>query len=174
MSLGNPFIQQIIETRRWRPTKASAPTLQVAGPEGGDADHSSRSIQGFVERGLDGIVTSVPGATMVAGLNAIVDGGVPVVQFNLLDAAVKAPYVGERSVESGRILGKKVLEKLGGASADGQGHHRHLLPRLPGAREPRQGRPRSTRRRPGLDQVNGRPSTSRSPTTENYAAWEAC
>ena len=54
--------------------------------------------------------------------------------------AVNAPYVGEKSVESGRILGKMVVDKLGGAVGQGHGHHRQLLPRLPGAREPRQGR----------------------------------
>ena len=32
---------------------------------------------------------------------------------------VNAPYVGERSVESGRILGRMVVEKLGGADAKG-------------------------------------------------------
>ena len=36
-----------------------------------------------------------------------------------LSTAVKAPYVGEKSTESGRILGKMIVDKLGGASAKG-------------------------------------------------------
>ena len=44
---------------------------------------------------------------MANGLNDIVDSGVPVVQFNLLSTSVNAPYVGERSTESGRILGQQ-------------------------------------------------------------------
>ena len=43
----------------------------------------------------------------------------PIVQYNLLSHAVKAPYVGEKSTESGRILGKMVVDKLGGAAAKG-------------------------------------------------------
>ena len=57
---------------------------------------------------------------MANGLNDIIESGVPVVQFNLLSTSVDAPYVGERSVESGRILGQQVLELLGGEAATGQ------------------------------------------------------
>ena len=70
--------------------------------------------------GADGLAVSVPGESMANGLNDIVESGVPVVQFNLLSTSVNAPYVGERSVESGRILGAQVLELLGGAEATGQ------------------------------------------------------
>ena len=56
---------------------------------------------------------------------------------------------------------------------DRQGHHRQLLPRLPGPREPRR---RASRRRsptaPGLDHVLG-PFDVKVAATENYAAWEA-
>ena len=41
-------------------------------------------------------------------------------QFNLLSAAVKAPYVGEKSTQSGRILGKAIVDKVGGAGANGK------------------------------------------------------
>ena len=56
---------------------------------------------------------------MVNGLNAIIKAGTPIVQFNGLGVGVNAPYVGEKSVESGRLLGKMVLDKIGGKSAKG-------------------------------------------------------
>ena len=36
-----------------------------------------------------------------------------------LSTIINAPYVGEKSVESGRILGKMIVDKLGGADAKG-------------------------------------------------------
>ena len=76
-------------------------------------------MQNFVNSGAQGIATSVPGESMAKGLNEIIDSGVPIVQFNLLVTAVNAPYVGEKSVESGRVLGKMIVDKLGGAEAKG-------------------------------------------------------
>ena len=89
--------------------------LQVTGPEDGSAESQLALIQGLADSGVQGIATSVPGATLAEPLNAIIDSGIPIVQFNLLDTGVKAPYVGERSVASGRMLGKAVIEKMGGA-----------------------------------------------------------
>src|SRR5690349_7039510 len=114
--IGNPFIQQIIDGANAAAADLNV-DLQVTGPGGGDADAQLKAGQSLVAAGAQGIATSVPGESMATGLNEIVDSGVPVVQFNLLVDSVKAPYVGERSVESGRILGQKVLEKLGGESA---------------------------------------------------------
>lgn len=51
---------------------------------------------------------------MANGLNELIDSGTPVVQFNLLSTSVRGPYVGERSTESGRILGRKIAEQLEG------------------------------------------------------------
>ena len=117
--LGNPFIQQIIDGANAAADDLNV-ELQVTGPEGGDADAQLKAVQTLVAAGVQGIATSVPGESMSSGLNEIIDAGTPVVQFNLLVTSVKAPYVGERSVESGRILGQKVLEKLGGASTTGK------------------------------------------------------
>ena len=115
---GNPFIQQIIEG-----AQAAADDLGVelvtGGPEAFDADAQLRLIQDFVAAGADGVATSIAGESMANGLNELIDSGIPVVQFNLLSTSVNAPYVGERSTESGRILGNAVLEQLGGESATG-------------------------------------------------------
>ena len=117
--LGNPFIQQIIDGAMAAAADLNV-ELQVTGPEGGDADAQLKAVQTLVASGVKGIATSVPGESMASGLNEIVASGIPVVQFNLLATSVKAPYVGERSVESGRILGKAVLDKIGGAGATGK------------------------------------------------------
>ncbi len=74
--LGNPFIQQIIDG-----AKAAAEDLdvelQVAGPEGGDADAQLKAVQTLVASGAEGIATSVPGDSMANGLNEIVASGMP-------------------------------------------------------------------------------------------------
>ncbi len=120
---GNPFIQQIIDAAQMAADENGA-TLQVVGDPNGSADVMLAAAQDLVTGGIQGIVSSVPNATMVKGLNDIIAGGVPVVQFNVLGDGVNAPYVGERSVESGRILGKAILDKLGGATATGDGRRR--------------------------------------------------
>lgn len=114
--IGNPFIQQIVEG-----AKAAAADLNIEltadGPEGFDADAQLVAVQNFIAAGAQGVATSIPGESMANGLNDIIASGVPIVQFNLLSTSVNAPYVGERSVESGRILARYVLDKLGGADA---------------------------------------------------------
>jgi ribose transport system substrate-binding protein len=115
---GNPFIQQILDGAH-----AAADDLGVelveGGPEGFDPDAQLRAVQDLVAAGADGVATSIPGESMANGLNELIESGVPVVQFNLLSTSVNAPYVGERSTQSGRILGGAVLEELGGAEASG-------------------------------------------------------
>ena len=85
----------------------------MVGDAGSNADNMLAEAQTLVQSGIQGLVTSVPNATMVKGLNDIIAGGVPVVQFNILGDGVNAPYVGERSVESGRILGKAIVRQAG-------------------------------------------------------------
>ena len=117
--VGNPFIQQIIDAAEFAAEDLGV-AIEVTGPAGGDADAQLTAAQNVVSAGADGLAVSVPGESMANGLNEIIESGVPVVQFNLLSTSVDAPYVGERSVESGRILGGQVLEMLGGAEATGQ------------------------------------------------------
>ena len=170
--LGNPFIQQIIDGAE-AAAKDLNVDLQVTGPEGGDAERAADGrSQTLVASGVQGIATSVPGESMASGLNEIIERARPIVQFNLLEHGVKAPYVGERSVESGRILGQKVVDKLGGADGHRQGHHRQLLPGLPGPREPRRRASRkSLAAAPGLEVLG--PFDVKVEPTDNYTAWEA-
>jgi ABC-type sugar transport system substrate-binding protein len=115
---GDPFVQQIIDGAQAAATDLGV-TLNTAAQAGGAPEGQLKLVQNFTNSGAQGVATSVPGESMAKGLNEIIAGGVPIVQFNLLSTAVKAPYVGEKSVESGRILGRMIVEKLGGASAKG-------------------------------------------------------
>lgn len=168
--LGNPFIQQIIDGANAAAADLNV-ELQVTGPEGGDADAQLKAVQTLVASGVQGIATSVPGESMASGLNEIVDSGIPVVQFNLLVTSVKAPYVGERSVESGRILGAKVVEKLGGASATGKVIIGNCFPGFPVLENRSKGVQESLAAAPGLELLGT--FDVKVAANENYAAWEA-
>ncbi len=168
--LGNPFIQQIIDGANAAAADLNV-DLQVTGPEGGDADAQLKAVQTLVASGVEGIATSVPGESMASGLNEIVDSGIPVVQFNLLVTSVKAPYVGERSVESGRILGAKVVEKLGGASATGKVIIGNCFPGFPVLENRARGVQESLAAASGLEILG--PFDVKVAANENYAAWEA-
>jgi ABC-type sugar transport system substrate-binding protein len=169
--IGQPFIQSITEYAKIAANDLGA-TLQVAGPEGGNPEQQIALIEGFVNAGLDGIVTSMPGSTLSGPVNAIVDSGVPVAQFNLLDAAAKAPYVGERSTESGRILGNKVIELLGGASAEGKVFIGICLPGYPVLENRSRGVREALATAPGLV-VNESDFDTTVFDTSNLSAWEA-
>jgi ABC-type sugar transport system substrate-binding protein len=168
--LGNPFIQQIIDGANAAAADLNV-ELQVTGPEGGDADAQLKAVQTLVASGVEGIATSVPGESMASGLNEIVDSGIPVVQFNLLVTSVKAPYVGERSVESGRILGQKVLDKLGGASTTGKVIIGNCFPGFPVLENRAKGVQESLKAAAGIEILG--PFDVKVAANENYAAWEA-
>lgn len=168
--IGNPFIQQIIDGANFAAQDLNV-DLQVTGPEGGDADAQLKAVQSLVAAGVEGIATSVPGESMASGLNEIVDSGIPVVQFNLLVTSVKAPYVGERSVESGRILGAKVLEKLGGESATGKVIIGNCFPGFPVLENRAKGVQESLGKAAGIEILG--PFDVKVAANENYAAWEA-
>lgn len=168
--LGNPFIQQIIDGAEAAAVDLNV-DLQVTGPEGGDADAQLKAAQALVASGVQGIATSVPGESMASGLNEIVDSGIPVVQFNLLVTSVKAPYVGERSVESGRILGEKVLEKLGGEATIGKVIIGNCFPGFPVLENRSKGVQESLAAAPGIEILG--PFDVKVAANENYAAWEA-
>ena len=168
--LGNPFIQQIIDGAEAAAADLNV-DLQVTGPEGGDADAQLKAVQTLVASGVQGIATSVPGESMASGLNEIVESGIPVVQFNLLVTSVKAPYVGERSVESGRILGARVLEKIGGASATGKVIIGNCFPGFPVLENRAKGVQESLAAAAGLEILG--PFDVKVAANENYAAWEA-
>ena len=94
-SQGDPFIQQIIDGAQAAANDLGV-NLKVAQQQGAAPDGQLKLVQNIVNAGAQGVATSVPGDSMAGSLNDIIAGGVPVVQFNLLSAAVKAPYVGEK------------------------------------------------------------------------------
>ncbi|MGF1624226.1 MAG: sugar ABC transporter substrate-binding protein [Alphaproteobacteria bacterium] len=169
--LGNPFIQQIIDGAQFAADDLGV-NLEVQGPAGGSPEEQIALILGFQNTGVDGIATSVPGASLAAPINEIVDAGVPVVMFNLLDAGVNAPYVGERSVESGRILGRAVIELLGGNDATGVVRIGNCFPGFPVLENRAKGVLEALAEAPGLDVNQDAYDVTVDPVT-NYAAWEA-
>jgi len=122
---GNPFIQQIIDGAQ-AAAKDLAVTLEVAQQPGSQAEGQLKLTQNFANAGAQGVATSIQGEAMTRGLNDLVDAGVRIVQFNTLSTNIKAPYVGEKSVQSGRILGGPARSAAPGAE-----------PRSPGARSGR-------------------------------------
>ncbi len=168
--IGNPFIQQIIDGAQAAADDLNV-ELQVTGPEGGDADAQLKAAQTLVATGVQGIATSVPGESMAGGLNEIIDSGIPVVQFNILSTTVKAPYVGERSVESGRILGSRVLEQLGGDTATGKVIIGNCFPGFPVLENRAKGVQESIGAASGIEILG--PFDVKVAANENYAAWEA-
>jgi ABC-type sugar transport system substrate-binding protein len=168
--LGNPFIQQIVDGAEAAAADLNV-ELQVVGPEDGSAETQLGLVESLVASGVQGIATSVPGESMASRLNEIVAAGTPVVQFNLLVTSVNAPYVGERSVESGRILGSKVLEQLGGASATGKVIVGNCFPGFPVLENRARGVQESLAAAAGLEVLG--PFDVKVAANENYAAWEA-
>lgn len=167
--VGNPFIQQIIEGAQAAADDLGVELL-VSGPAGGDPDAQLVAVQDFVAAGAQGIATSVPGESMANGLNEIIASGIPIVQFNLLVTSVNAPYVGERSVESGRVLGRMVLDRLGGASATGKVVIGNCFPGYPVLENRARGVQESLATAPGLTVLG--PFDVKVDAVENYSRWE--
>lgn len=168
--LGNPFIQQIVDGANAAAEDLNV-ELQVVGPEDGSAETQLQLVESLVASGVEGIATSVPGESMASRLNEIVAAGTPIVQFNLLVTSVNAPYVGERSVGSGRILGEKVLEQIGGASATGKVIIGNCFPGFPVLENRAKGVQESLAKAPGVEVLG--PFDVKVAANENYAAWEA-
>lgn len=109
--LGIPFIDQIVTGAEVAGDDLGI-EVQVAGPPAFDADAQLRDVQGLVNTGVDGIVTSIPGTSMSPYMTGLVEDGMAVATFNLPDPTIPAPYVGQRDTESGRIIGRMVAEQV--------------------------------------------------------------
>jgi ABC-type sugar transport system substrate-binding protein len=166
---GNPFIQQIIDGAQ-AAAKDLDVDLVVGGPEGGDPDAQLKAVQDIVAAGAKGVAASVPGESMANGLNEIIKSGIPVVQFNLLSTKVQAPYVGEKSTESGRILGKIVLDKLGGEKATGKVIIGNCFPGFPVLENRAKGVQEALAKAPGIKVLG--PFDVKVDPVENYTRWE--
>jgi ABC-type sugar transport system substrate-binding protein len=168
-SQGDPFIQQIIDGAQ-QAAKDLGVTLNVAQQAGSAPEGQLKLVQNFVNAGAQGVATSVPGESMAGALNEIVASGVPVVQYNILSQGVKAPYIGEKSVESGRILGKLIVEKLGGASAKGTVILGNCFPGIPVLENRAKGVQESLKVAPGLNVIG--PFDVKVSAVDNYNRWE--
>ena len=71
--VGNPFIQQIIERRAAGRRRAGRRPPGRRARRAASPDEQIALIQGFADAGVEGIATSVPGATLAEPLNAIID-----------------------------------------------------------------------------------------------------
>lgn len=167
--VGNPFIQQIIDAARMAAKDLNV-NIKVTGPAGAEGDAQLTAVQNLAAAGVDGIATSVPAASMVKGLNAIIKAGTPIVMFNGLGVGVNGPYVGEKSVESGRILGKMVLQKIGGTSAKGDVIIGNCYPGFPALENRSRGVLESLAKAPGIKIIG--PSDVKVDSAANFAAWQ--
>ena len=166
---GNPFIQQIVDGAQAAANDLGA-ELTVSQEAGGDPEAQLRAVQNFVNSGVQGVATSVPGESMAKGLNEIIAAGTPIVQYNILGSSVNAPYVGERSTESGRILGKMVVDKLGGKDAKGKVVLGICFPGFPVLENRSKGVQESLKAAPGLNVVG--PFDVKISEIDNYNQWE--
>jgi ABC-type sugar transport system substrate-binding protein len=166
---GNPFVQQIVDGGQAAANDLGI-TLKVAQQPGGAPEGQLKLSQSLAAAGASGIATSVPGDSMAKGLNEIIDSGVPLVQFNLLSTGVKAPYVGEKSVQSGRILGKAVLDKIGGAGAKGKIIIGNCFPGFPVLENRGKGVQESLKAAPGVTVLG--PFDVKVSAVDNYNHWE--
>lgn len=168
-SQGDPFIQQIIDGAE-AAAKDLGVTLNVAQQAGSAPEGQLKLVQNFVNAGAQGVATSVPGESMANALNEIIASGVPIVQYNLLSQAVNGPYVGEKSVESGRVLGRIVVEKLGGASATGTVILGNCFPGIPVLENRARGVQESLKVAAGLNVIG--PFDVKVSAVDNYNRWE--
>jgi ABC-type sugar transport system substrate-binding protein len=167
--IGNPFIQQIIDAAQMAARDLNV-KLVVTGPAGAEGDAQLTAVQNLAASGVDGIATSVPAASMVKGLNTIIKAGTPIVMFNGLGEGVNGPYVGEKSVESGRLLGKMVLEKIGGTTAKGGVIVGNCYPGFPVLENRQKGVIESLAKASGVKIIG--PSDVKVDSAANFAAWQ--
>lgn len=168
-SQGDPFIQQIIDGAE-AAAKDLGVTLNVVQQAGGAPEGQLKLVQNFVNAGAQGVATSVPGESMAKALNEIIASGVPIVQYNLLSQGVNGPYVGEKSVESGRVLGRIVVDKLGGASATGTVILGNCFPGIPVLENRAKGVQESLKVAAGLNVIG--PFDVKVSAVDNYNRWE--
>lgn len=166
---GDPFIQQIVDGAMAAGADLGV-TVTVAQQAGGAPEDQLQKAQDFANAGAKGIATSVPGESMATALNDIIGMGVPIVQYNLLSQAVNAPYVGEKSVQSGRVLGGMIVDKLGGAGATGTVILGNCFPGFPVLENRAKGVQESLAKAAGLTVVG--PFDVKVSAVENYNRWE--
>lgn len=166
---GNPFIKQIHDHALQAGEDLGVEVI-TAGPQAYDVGLQLKDVEDLNATGVDGIVTSIPGEAMVRTVNELIDGGLPVVQVNISSQNLNAMHIGERSVESGRILGRAILEQIGGDSAEGKVLMGICAPGMPLLENRGIGVKESLSSAKGLEVLG--PFNVKDDATENYANWE--
>lgn len=166
---GNPFVEQIVDGAK-AAAKDLGVTLKVQESPGGSPEGQLKLAQGLVNAGAAAVASSMPGDGMAKTMNEIIDSGVPVAQFNMLSKSMKGIYVGEKSVQSGRTLGKMVVDKLGGASAKGKVIIGNCFPGFPVLENRATGVEESLKAAPGLTVLG--PFDVKVSATDNYNHWQ--
>ncbi len=166
---GDPFIQQIVDGANAAAADLGV-TVTVAQQAGGAPEGQLQLVQDFANAGAQGVATSVPGESMAVALNDLIGMGVQIVQYNLLSQAVEAPYVGEKSVQSGRVLGEMIVEKIGGTGATGTVILGNCFPGFPVLENRAKGVQESLAKAPGLTVLG--PFDVKVSAVENYNRWE--
>jgi len=167
---GNPFIQQIIDGAMAAGQDLGV-EVRVAGPPEFDANEQLKDVEDLFAAGASGVATSIGGESMVKPLNDLIAQGKPIVSFNLMSKNLNAPYVGERSTNSGRILGGLVASKLGGPSATGTAVVGICAPGLAVLENRGRGVKAGVAKAAPKLKVVG-PFNVKVAANENYAAWE--
>ena len=168
--LGNPFIQQIIDGAMAAGRDLGV-TVKAAGPNNGDANVMLKDIQDFFGAGAAGVATSCQSESLVKPLNQLIAAHKPVVSFNITCHDLNAPYVGERSVNSGRILGSLIGAKLGGQRATGKVVTGICFPGIPVLTNRNKGVVAGLKRSAPKLTVKG-PFDVKVAQTDNFAHWQ--
>ena len=168
--VGNPFIQQIIDAAEFAAEDLGV-AIEVTGPPGGDPDEQLTLAEGLVSSGVDGLASRFRESRWPTASTRSSNPACPSSSSTCLSTSVDAPYVGERSTESGRILGSQVLEMLGGAEATGQVIIGNCFPGFPVLENRAIGVQESLAEAPGLE-ILGPFDVTVDPAS-NYAAWES-
>lgn len=163
------------QERIWVGARAAAERmgveLRLAAPDAFDPEAQLALVQDMVNSGVDGISTPATSESMAGALNDIVAGGVPLVTFNIRSETVNAPYVGEQSTENARVLGRAVVEKLGGSDVTGKVITGLCAPGFPVLENRGRGVAEGLATAPGIEVLG--PFDVKLAATANYAAWEA-
>jgi ABC-type sugar transport system substrate-binding protein len=163
------------QERIWVGARAAAERmgveLRLAAPDAFDPEAQLALVQNMVNSGVKGIATPATSESMAGALNDIIARGIPLVTFNIRSETVKAPYVGEQSTENARVLGRAVVEKLGGAAVTGKIITGLCAPGFPMLENRGRGVAQGLATAPGIKVLG--PFDVKLAATENYAAWEA-
>ncbi|MEO6179609.1 MAG: substrate-binding domain-containing protein [Devosia sp.] len=163
------------QERIWQGARTAAADLGVelklAAPDNVDPEAQLAIVQSLVNSGVSGIATPATSESLVAPLNAIIDGGTPVVTFLLNSPNIRAPFVGERTFPTWKEFGKRVATKLG-ADAKGEVLVGYCSADLEILAHRADGTIAGLKEAgPGLTVLG--PFDVKLSATENYAAWEA-